>query len=211
MAELVHPSGDLESGEDSDSSLLEQISAGHPAALDTLVDRYWTSLVTYAARFLPNWDVADDIAQETFIRLWERREEWKLEGSVRALLYQITRNLALDERKRLNRATSWADDRQWDAASHVPTPSEHLLATDLKAAFERCLAALPDRRREIFLNTRLHGLSYRETAEAMEIAPQTVANQLSAAVAELRYALKFFLDEQPRPTPSSDRRSQVDQ
>jgi RNA polymerase sigma-70 factor (ECF subfamily) len=54
---------------------------------------------------------------------------------------------------------------------------------------ESAITALPERRREIFVLSRYHGLSYREIAEVLEISPQTVANQLSAALATLRESL----------------------
>jgi len=58
-----------------------------------------------------------------------------------------------------------------------------------RAAIERAIAQLPARRREIFLLVRVHGLPYREVAELLEISPQTVANQMSAALAQLRQLL----------------------
>lgn len=188
-----------------DRELIERIRAGHTLALDALLDGYWTLLVTYSARILGSWDAAEDVAQDAFVRIWERREEWKLEGSVRALLYRITRNLALDERKRRDRRTTWINNRRGEAP-HIATPSEHLQGTELEAAFERAVAALPERRREVFLLARLHGLSHLEIGETMGIASQTVANQLSAALADLRNALEPFLDgATPFASPSSRR------
>ena len=189
----------LSKSEVPESEFIERMQAGDASALDSLLEQYWIPLVTYAVRLLGSWDVAEDVAQETFVRIWERREEWKLEGSVRALLYRITRNLALDERKRRDRRAAWINHRRREA-SRVAIPSEHLQGTELEAAFERAVAALPERRREVFRLARLHGLSYKQIGEVMGIASQTVANQLSAALADLRDALEPFLDE---PTPSA--------
>ena len=58
-----------------------------------------------------------------------------------------------------------------------------------RAAVERAIAALPPRRREIFILVRVHGLSYGEVAEILQISPQTVANQMSAALTTLRRLL----------------------
>jgi RNA polymerase sigma-70 factor, ECF subfamily len=180
-----------------DRQLLQRIRAGEESALDSLLDKYWTPLAAYAARVLGSWDAAEDAVQETFVRVWKRRAEWELQGSVRTLLFRITRNLALDEKKRHERRDSWSRPENHEP-HRVDTPLELLERTELEDAFDRAVAALPERRREIFLHARLDGLSNGEIAEVMGIASQTVANQLSSAVAALRAALL------PYPAKSSE-------
>lgn len=187
--------------ESRDRELMERIHAGDELAIDSLLDRYWTPLVAYAARVLWSWDAAEDVAQETFVRIWKRREEWELEGSVRTLLFRITRNLALDEKKRRDRRAAWVNNENHDA-HHVATPLELLERTELEGAYDRAVSALPERRREIFLHARLDGLSNREIADVMGIAPQTVANQLCAAIAALRVALEDHPGEHSRHSAS---------
>jgi RNA polymerase sigma-70 factor (ECF subfamily) len=165
---------------------------GDPAVLDGLLDQYWTPLVTYAATLLRSWDAAEDVVQETFVRIWERRESWSTAGSVRALLFQIARNLALDETRRRDRHLTLLDGES-PMARRITTPADELEGAELEAAYREALANLPERRREVFLLSRQHGLSYREIADTMDISPQTVANQLSAALAELRRSLESFL------------------
>jgi len=75
----------------SDVPLLARMRSGDTGALDLLLEQYWAPLVTYSGRLLNSHDMAEDVVQEAFIRLWEHRERWSLEGSVRALLYKITR------------------------------------------------------------------------------------------------------------------------
>ena len=85
----------------SDVLLLARMRSGDTGALDLLLEQYWAPLVTYSGRLLNSHDMAEDVVQEAFIRLWEHRERWSLEGSVRALLYKITRNVALDVLRRM--------------------------------------------------------------------------------------------------------------
>lgn len=177
-----------------DREIIRGLQQGDQASLDSLLDRFWTPLVTYAASLLQNWDMAEDIVQETFVRLWTRREEWGAEGSVRALLFQVTRNLALDEARRKRRHLALLQEREIEARL-TPTPAEELTGRQLQEAYQTALAALPERRREVFLLSRSHGLSYQQIATVMEISPQTVANQLSAALADLRHHLAHFLGE----------------
>jgi len=182
-------------GASRDSDLLEQVRVGHAPALEALMDRYWTPLVTYAARLLQSWDAAEDVTQEAFVRVWERRESWSPTGSVQALLYRIVRNLALDARKAGARAGRRAEQAvSAGGRSPVPTPIEVVSATELEDALHRAVGTLSERRREVYELARLEGLSYQQIGEVLDIAPQTVANHLCAAIAQLREQLADHLD-----------------
>lgn len=176
-----------------DRVLLSRLRVGDRSALETLLDLYWTALVTYAARLLGSWDAAEDVAQETFVRIWERREDWEAAGSVSALLYRIARNNALDKRKIRHRYSACLQRLTSDCRI-VPTPADQIQMAELEAALGAAVEALPERRRETFLLARVDGLSCREIAEVMGLSPQTVSNQLSAALRELRQALRPFLE-----------------
>jgi len=174
-------------GDASDLELLEGTRAGDPAALRAILDRFWSPVVRYAAMLLEDDDAAQDAAQECFVRLWEHRESWVLEGSLRALLFRIVRNLAFDERRRAR-----ARARAARAAPEGPpprTPEQDAESAALRVLLERAMRALPERRREVFVLVRCHGLSHREVAKLLGLSPQTVANHLSLALSDLRDAL----------------------
>jgi RNA polymerase sigma-70 factor (family 1) len=174
----------------SDEEVVRGLRDGDSATLDRLVAEYWRRLVRYADGILVGDGSAEDVVQETFFRLWTRREELKPEGSLRALLYTLTKNAAIDERRRGARRAVKAAAAGDPAA---PTnPLEHAAANELAAAAAAAVARLPARRREIFMQVRVHGLSYQEVAQSMGVAPQTVANQMSAAMASLRADLARF-------------------
>ena len=71
-----------------DVALVTRMGRGDSAALGVIVERYWPSLVRYATGLLRNRDEAEDVAQETLERLWERRDAWKVEGSVLPLTFE---------------------------------------------------------------------------------------------------------------------------
>ena len=130
------------------------------------------------------------VAQETCVRIWEGRLRWKPTGQVSAYLYRITRNLALDsERKRKVRERGrHAASRQRPAPARPPL--RLLEDEDLGERIAQALGTLSPRRREAFVLAHVHDLSYREVGEVMGTSPQTVANQISAALGELRSALE---------------------
>lgn len=174
--------------------LAERLRAGDLQALDAFLKSQWPLLIRYVVPFLGSGDDAKDVAQEAFIRLWEQRSVLRPSGSVRSYLYQIARNLAINERKR-RELHGTLDARIAQEQGPVPTPAKELDATELREVVERAIDVLPERRREAFVLAHLHNLPHREVAEVMGIAPQTVANQISAALADLRQALAPYLDE----------------
>lgn len=173
-----------------DEDLMEALRADRCVALDTLLSRYWEPIVAYAEKYVPNIDAAEDIAQETFVRLWESRESWRSTGSVRSFLYRVARNLALNE-ERSRRIRSRRSDQVAEAEGSrvlVRTPAERFEEGERRRMLDEAIAALPRRRAEILRLAKLRGLSYREVGQVLDISQQTVANQLSAALSSLREA-----------------------
>jgi RNA polymerase sigma-70 factor (ECF subfamily) len=141
----------------------------------------------FIARMTGSPEAAEDAVQETFCRLWERRRTWRVEGSVGGLLFRLARNIAISEHRHLQ-----AEERAASIAGEA-LPTHHdapeLPDAELRAVLEDAIATLPPRRREVFLLRVVHELSYKEIAAVMGTSPQTVANQLSHALGELRKKL----------------------
>lgn len=183
-----------------DDELIERIRSGDPGTLQLLMTAHWSGLLQYADRIVGGSSDPQDVVQEAFIRFWTRRERWGEEGSVRALLYTLTRNAALDERRRAARSERVAQAAEGPRAPS--RPSAEAEASQLRRAASRAVSALPPKRQEVFRLSREQGLSYAEIAEVMGVSPQTVANQMSLALTDLRGALAPFL-EAPRTDPGS--------
>lgn len=175
--------------------LLHRVRAADPAALDELLQKYWAPLMAYAARLLSAEGDAQDVVQEVFIRLWNRRALLVSTSAVRPLLYSIARNIAFNERRRRLVREQWVLASERTGLPGTPTPLQRTIEGELQSAMERAVGNLPPRRREAFVLVCLHDMSHREVADVMGISPQTVANQVSSAFAELRQALGLYLDE----------------
>lgn len=180
---------------ESDSILMERVRDEDERAFKLLVERYMHPLAVYVAGLVEGLDPADDVVQMTFIRLWQHRGDWTGSGSVKSYLFKIARNLALNARR-----DQGADLRRQEGFRQTmpgspgpPTPADNLAATILRREVEAAIGTLPERRREVFVLMRFHGLSQREVGEVLGISPQTVANQMHAALKELRVALRHHL------------------
>jgi len=179
-----------------DEELIEGIRSGDPGTLVRLQAAYWKRLVLFAARMTATGTDPQDLVQEAFIRLWTHRERWNAQGSVRALLYTLTRNAALDELRRMRRGERAAQVA--DSPAPLPGPSDDVVADEFRRAAATALAGLAPRRREVFRLARAEGLTYAEIARVLDLSPQTVANHMSLALADMRRALVRFL---PGPVP----------
>lgn len=171
----------------SDAVLLARLAASDTSALDALLARYWSPLTLFIARMTGSPEAAEDAVQEAFCRLWERRRSWRVEGSVGGLLFRLARNIAISEHRHLQAedraaAVSIENTARYDDIPELPDE-------ELRASLERAIAALSPRRREVFLLRVVHDLSYKEIGAVMGTSTQTVANQLSRALAELRRRL----------------------
>ena len=189
------PSPDAVPGSNTDAPLVRALRSGDPDALQTLMHSHWEPLVAFAHRRLQGAGDPQDIAQTAFVRLWARRAQLDEAGSLRALLFTIVRNACLDElRKRQRRKRA-----QGGFTPHTGsrTPYEDVQGAELHRLAASAVAGLPERRREVFRLVREEGLSYREVAEILELSPQTVANHMSLAMADLRASLRpYFTDGQ---------------
>ena len=178
--------------------MIRRLRSDDPAALQDLLERYWDRLVAFAQRIVGEVGDPEGQVQEALARLWARRHLLDDEGSLKALLYTTVRNLCLDELRRRSRRNRL--DGKALSPTPVRTPWEDVHGAELQRAAATAVAKLPARRQEVFRLVREERLSYQEVARVLELSPQTVANHMSLAMADLRTALKPFL-------PSSDPRS----
>ncbi|HSH76882.1 MAG TPA: RNA polymerase sigma factor [Longimicrobiales bacterium] len=171
-----------------------RIREGDVRALQVLMDAHWVDIVRYASVLLGSEDDGEDVAQEVFVRVWQKRASWVESGSGAAYLYRIARNLVLG-RLRKNRIRARSMSHVLPLRRAPWTPFDFVARHQLSEAFEGALQDLPLRRREAFELVRVQGLSLSEAAEIMEVTRRTVANHLYLAVLDLESSLRPFLPE----------------
>ena len=188
---VTRASGPPRRRDQSDPELMAQVRLGDAESMNEVLRRYWNGVVGYAARFVEHPDAAYDLAQETFLRLWDGDLVWRETGTLRGFLYGVARNLARNESRR------WREVRALalvpNEPSGSPTPGEELEEHELRRLVSEAVAALPPRRQEIFTLARIHRFSHAEIAQTLGISLQTVSNQMSAALTELRSRLREVL------------------
>jgi RNA polymerase sigma-70 factor (ECF subfamily) len=178
-----------------DEAIMELVHQGDALALRQLMVRYWQPLVAYARKILGDHDTAADMAQYTFIKVWQARAQWTPSGKVSAYIFRIARNAVANELRSRRSQSQLREGCSADNSSTPWNPLELLEEKELRSALELALERLPPRRREIYMLARDRGLSHVEISAIMGISPQTVANQMTSAIADLRRHLADILDK----------------
>ena len=198
-----NPSFRLPSRE-AEADLVRRLKRGDSEALDDILRIYWNDLLRLAVRILDDEDRAEDAVQEAFLRLWEHRQRWTRTETLRPVLYRIVRNQCIDEKRRSNIVQKCLHKVSRSEQDPAPSPLAGVEDGQVRELVSRAMDGLPERRREIFLLVRHHHMSYREAAETLGLSAQTVANQMSLALKDLREALEPYLsDNGPRQIPFS--------
>lgn len=181
-----------------DDRLAARVRAGDAAAFEQLFHAYYPRLHAFVESYVRSADVAEDLVADVFVRIWERRAEWDLRGSLRAYLYTAARNEALvwlRRRRMMDRVhEGTAHDDRPPGMGAPPAPVDAAVqARELSEAVEQAIERLPERGREAFVLHRRHGLSYAEVGETMGISPRTVEVHIRRAFQALRDELIHFL------------------
>lgn len=174
---------------------MARLACGDEGALATMLHDHWPDLVAYGTHLLGSPDQAQDLAQEAFVRLWERRGDWQPNSTPRPILFRILRNLALDERRALLvRARCGPAIAAVGPAVVRPVGTDRVEAAELQAAIDDALRRLSEREREVVVLSRFHDLARAEIASITGLAPRTVSNLLSVAMARLARILSPRLE-----------------
>jgi len=174
--------------------LLDRLRRGDNAAYEAIFRQWYAPLVATTAALLRDRGPAEEIIQDVMLELWRRRESLVLEQSLRAYLFQAARNRALNHLRRLRVETRG----EGTIAAGMPTPEQadsEARENELSVAIQAAVAGLPDRCREVFELSRVHGLKYSEIATSLGISVKTVESQMGKALRVMREKLAAWLPD----------------
>ena len=164
------------------------LRAGDPAAFDAVYDCYSARIYTFLVRMTGRPAVAEDLAQETWLRLAKHARRLREDSELGAWLYTVARNLARSHRRWvLLDPLSFKDLR---TAGPDDSPLLAAVAGQTQAQLESALAALPIKYREVLLLVVIEAMTPTEAAAVLDRKPETVRQQLARARAKLREQLE---------------------
>ena len=154
---------------------------------------HFKALHAYAFTILKDDIVAEDIVQQVFYKLWERREQTEINQSVSAYLYRMVYNDSLNfiKHQKVKAAhQSYTRHTMSEGTEHI---SKKLVAKELSAKIQTALNKLPEQCRTIFQMSRFEELKYKEIAQKMNLSIKTIENQMGKALKIMRTELSEYL------------------
>lgn len=165
-----------------------------PAQLDrtdfkTLFDRYFDPVRSYVYYRCGNEEIATDVAQEVFVKVWEKQFDLK-EGRIKWLLFRMARETFINVYRKERVKELYLESLRFSYTDSSEA-DEDLVYSELKERYESALARLPEKQREVFLMSRNDELKYSEIATLLGIGVKAVEKRMSAAITFLKRELDY--------------------
>ena len=186
----------------SDEDLMVSVKEGNSTAFETLTKRHYTNTLNFIYRFVNNRMLAEDLCQETFLRLWRSAPTYQPLAKFTTFLYHIAKNVCLKQIAKDQRTPytssleapvpndSGGDyNLSEEIADNRYLPEETTIAREADEAIQSAIGDLSAEHRLVFVLTELQGLSYQEVAEIARCPVGTVASRKNAAVRLLQRRL----------------------
>ena len=160
--------------------LIDKMKGGDRESFNQIFRRYYSPLTRFCVRFVGDGDQAAEIVQDLFVKLWTSREKLTFNTSFESYMLRAVRNSAITF---INKERTHADvnERIYTDDSDANDPSETLQSNNLEASYQKVLATMPEKRREVLI------------AEKFGLSQKTVEAHMSAAIKQLREGLKEYL------------------
>jgi RNA polymerase sigma-70 factor (ECF subfamily) len=153
-----------------------------------LFDSYFDSIKNYVFYRVGNMDIATDITQDVFVKIWEKQMKLDLKNA-KYLLYKIAKDMLISKYRRLEVEAKYTNRMQLQLTELVIDTSYDY--KQLQNNYQQALVQLPEKQRTVFMMSRMEELKYTEIAERLDISIKTVEKRMSNALSYLRKVLKY--------------------
>jgi RNA polymerase sigma-70 factor (ECF subfamily) len=172
-----------------DTEIARRIRNGDAGQFESLFRSSYVSLVRYARTMIKDHDTAEEIVQDLFFRLWQDKENLKIESSLNGYLFRSVHNRCLHfiEHKRV--IARHVEEISYSQSENQESPSDILNYKELQEKIARIIEKLPERCGKIFTMSRFEGLKYNEIAEKLSVSVKTVEANMGKALKEFRKEL----------------------
>jgi RNA polymerase sigma-70 factor (ECF subfamily) len=192
-----------EGAERTDAEIMLAVAAGDEAGYNYLVTKYHRQIIHFLFRMVRNEAVAEELAQEVFLRVYRSRESYRAEAKFSTWLYRIATNLAVNhardtkyERTAQTLELNAPDPESGtmpEVADDDPNIEQRMLREERMAAIRKQVAALPERQRLAVLMHKYQEMDYRQIGEVLKLSESATKSLLFRAYQTLRERLKEFV------------------
>ncbi len=190
---MVNESSNKIVKDQSGEKLWQRIQSSDKEAFSDLFKRYYESLYRIALRFVNDTQLAENVAQEIFVKIWVNRTKYKIRTNLKSFLFTAVRNQCLNELKQQKRTVSILT-ADFIKEEKMNSPEEDLIILERKKAVHKAIDKLPRQCRQIYLMKKYDDLKYTEIAEILNISINTVKTQMKRAMKSLLKQLSSILN-----------------
>lgn len=176
-----------------DPDIIPLIAQGDKSAFETLFRNHYANLCGYAVKYVWELDQAEEIVQDLFFNLWNKRKDLYISSSIESYLFRAVRNACLNYLKHRKVRENYAAIVQEHHNPGLSLNDNPVETLELQKKIEEAIDALPPERKKVFMLSRYEGLKYKDIADSLGISVKTVEAQMGKALKFLKEELKEFM------------------
>lgn len=190
-----------------DEQLIARFQLGDVQAFDILVRRYKDQLLNFIYRFVGNRSDAEDIVQETFLRVYKNKHYYKEIAKFSTWVYTIAGNLAKTELRRRKRHKIFSvsnfinEERDYDIPDKEHSPEKKVDGSIQETIIQKAIEKLPIKFKEVIILRDIQGFAYEEISQILNIPLGTVKSRVNRGRLKLQEDLKFLYETEPNTRP----------
>ncbi|XCF07434.1 RNA polymerase sigma-70 factor [Tamlana crocina] len=177
----------------SDELLLDFLKEDNHQAYTVIFNRYCKLLTNHAYKILQSQDDANDIVQEVFVAIWNKRYELNIKGSLASYLFKATKNRILNHIAHEKVVSRYAESILGFIENNYTFADANQREEELRLIIAKEIECLPDKMREVFVLRKVNHLSYDEIADQLNISDKTAKQQVYNALKKIRAKINPFL------------------
>ncbi|MGN6494297.1 MAG: RNA polymerase sigma-70 factor [Agriterribacter sp.] len=167
-------------------------------AFQQLFRIYYTGLFQFSASMVKVKEIAEEIVEDVFVKVWDNRRDLEKIDNLRIYLYVAVKNQSLNFINRQGSKTLVElNDLDVVCRELVPSPEDLMVASEMLQAVNKAIHELPPKCRIVYKLVKEDGLQYKEVAEILSISPRTVENHIALAIKKIAAALKVNFQSSP--------------
>lgn len=199
----------------SDSELMQELQNGRDGALTELISRWREPLFSFAYRYVQNSADADEVSQETFVRVYQHRHRYRLDARFSTWLFAIAVNLCRNRARWKRRHPTVSIDgaveenegkaERWTEDVDSASPEEEAARKERAAAVREAVSKLPHDLKTALLLFQYEGLSHQEIGEVLGCTPKAVETRIYRARRRLKKKLRWLMQDEAGVRPAAQR------
>jgi RNA polymerase sigma-70 factor (family 1) len=176
-----------------EKALLEKLRLGDKDIFSLIFSTHYQDLVTFAVTILGDFDKAEEIVQDVFVKLWEEHNTIIIKSSLKSYMLKIVQNKCIDWIRHVKVIQKYNSEVIENHVIFEHSTDSYLLKSELEDLIKDALSILPPEVTETFRMSRDEGLKYYEIAEKLNVSVSTIEVRIGKALDLLRYHLKDYL------------------